>query len=415
MTDQVNLIPLSIFLKELENSSTETHLLMGNGFNSHLGVHTRYENIFIAMKKESIEYNDVDNFMISCQYDIEKLIANLQDKTPCDFLKKIIGLKVKFDFMKATYSIVRENIKNIYQEQNRDIYLLLKNFTNYFTLNYDPLLYLLLMKFKKDSSDPKAIAFQQNYLIQIEDLNKQQNDIYDKIQEAHDHGKIDIHSLENLVHQDLKDSPKTEFFSMVKKLLHEDDFAAKDIKRACNLIWKNKETHPVLDNVANDGFSKFRSGLLFTPRELQNVYFLHGSFHIYQDNTFIKKITQTDDAALYEQLENIIDSEEKNIICVLKGTSAEKVEQIEGNQYLKKAHKELAALQGHLVIWGSSLDNNDAHVFDAIKNSKISKIYISSSEDKKTKNHKRAKYLFPEQEIFLFNYKKSKNPDAATA
>lgn len=407
MTDQVNLIPHSKFLEELENSSTETHLLMGNGFNSHLGVHTTYKNIFIVMKKECLDYDDVDYFMRNNQYDIELLIKHLQKETPNDFVKKIIGLKIKFDFMKAAYSIVRENIKNIYQEQDRDIHLLLKNFTNYFTLNYDPLLYLLLMKFKKDPSDKKVVGFQQNYLIQIEDLNEQQNQIYNKILEAHEHGKIDIHSLKNKADQNLKDSPKAVFISIVKKLYKEEGWATKDIKRACNLMWINKENHATLEPInVNDGFSKSQNGFLYTPKELQNVYFLHGSFHIYQDGEVIKKITQTQDSALYELLGNIIDSAEKDIVCVLKGTSAEKMNHIENNKYLEKAHKKLTALQGHLVIWGSSLDDNDMHIFDAINsNNKISRIYISSNERKKNKNHKRAHEIFPKKnDIQLFNY-----------
>ena len=36
------------------------------------------------------------------------------------------------------------------EKKNEGIYLLLREFTNYFTLNYDSFLYMLLLKYKKD-------------------------------------------------------------------------------------------------------------------------------------------------------------------------------------------------------------------------------------------------------------------------
>ena len=44
--------------------------------------------------------------------------------------------------MKAAHEIVKSKIKNIYAEKNEGIHILLKNFANYFTLNYDSFLYL---------------------------------------------------------------------------------------------------------------------------------------------------------------------------------------------------------------------------------------------------------------------------------
>ena len=78
--------------------------------------------------------------------------------------------------MKSAYGIVKENIKEVYQEKTQGVHLLLKNFSNYFTLNYDPLLYLLLMKFKKNNEDI-SIAFSNTELFIQDDLNKQQNSI----------------------------------------------------------------------------------------------------------------------------------------------------------------------------------------------------------------------------------------------
>ncbi len=78
--------------------------------------------------------------------------------------------------MKATQEIVKSNIKNIYAEKNEGIFLLLKNFTNYFTLSYDPLIYILLLKsycFRLDlpilvSTSKKEIKFIREKIFQFQ-------------------------------------------------------------------------------------------------------------------------------------------------------------------------------------------------------------------------------------------------------
>ena len=93
--------------------------------------------------------------------------------------------------MRAAGNIVTKEVKNVYQEKNKGVYLLLKKFTNYFTLNYDPLLYLLLMKFKKDDiSNGDSMAIQHTLKFQKEDLNQTQNNIYEKIKQAYITGAL---------------------------------------------------------------------------------------------------------------------------------------------------------------------------------------------------------------------------------
>ena len=68
----------------------------------------------------------------------------------------------------------------------------------------------------------------------------------------------------------------------------------------------------------------------YYPKQLkQNIFFLHGAFHIYTNKKRkIYKIIQTQDKALYQKLEEIINSEEEDIVCVLTGESNEKEKQI---------------------------------------------------------------------------------------
>ena len=109
--------------------------------------------------------------------------------------------KVKYIFMKATYEIVKNEIKNIYAEKNEGVFILFQKFTNYFTLNYDPLLYLLLLNFKLKDSDIecKAIAMQPSLKFIEKDMNEAQNNIYSKIKRAREVGTVNINAGENSV------------------------------------------------------------------------------------------------------------------------------------------------------------------------------------------------------------------------
>ena len=405
-TREIQLKSYQDMLDEINNQ--ECHLLLGNGFNNSLGVGTSYENIFNKMKEEYSEYSKVEEMIRSKNYDIEYLISKLttkvKDDETGDFLKKYIANKVKSDFMKAANTIVTKQIKNIYQEKNKGIYLLLKNFKNYFTLNYDILLYLLLMKFKKN--DEKVVAFQNTTLFQMEDLNQRQNGIHDEIKTAYEQGSIAITVGDSSVAKNLNDCKKSEFTIAVKNYFWNKNWPPKDIERSINLLWKEKMSEESLENI-NDGFYLFKNEeYVYRNPETQNIFFLHGSFHIYKDKKqeLIKKITQNQDKALYERLEKIINSEEKEIICILAGESDEKKQEIEENTYLKKSLEKLSNLSGKLVILGSCLGENDKHIFEQITRSSITSIYISTCPNKKEEDDNKARNIFPDKEIILFDH-----------
>ena len=130
-------------------ANKENHLLIANGLNRGLSVNTSYSAIFEKMVENNDIYKDAQSLFNHSGYDLEvflgKLEANIIDSP---FLQKYIKNNIKLDFMCATHDIVKSKIKNIYLEKNEGIFLLLKNFTTYFTLNYDSFLQLLLLKYK---------------------------------------------------------------------------------------------------------------------------------------------------------------------------------------------------------------------------------------------------------------------------
>ena len=407
MSKEIKMITYPEVLDELNGSAQACHLLLGNGFNNSLGICTDYKSIFEEMVKEEPIYEKVKLEMKDQYYDVEQLIDKLkyhlktEDNIYVDFLNTYLEHKVKFDFMKAASSIVRNKIKGIYKENNDKIYLLFKNFSNYFTLNYDTFLYLLLMRFKKsESSSPRAIALQNSSLFVQQNLNETHNNICEEIREARRTGRIIIKINDQTSDSSLSISKKGFFQSIIGfyKNKNKKNWKDKDIKIACDQIWSEEANEAKLEYV-RDGFQ----GNLFEIENDQNIFFLHGSFHIYKKRELVKKITQTQAKAFHEHLEEVVQANEEDVICVFTNKSENKMNQITVNEYLNKCFNKLSGLSGIIVILGSSLADNDGHIFNAIKQSRINKIYISSSRKKKSENFRKANNLFPGKEIVLFD------------
>lgn len=146
MEQQIALITYKELLDRIDGQ--QNHLLVANGFNSGLGVSTGYCEIFQKMIEYNNIYKDAAELFEKCNHDLEKFVGQLETRICSDpFLTKYVHNKIKLDFMQATHEIVKSKMKDIYAEKNDGIFLLLNNFTNYFTLNYDSFLYLLLLKY----------------------------------------------------------------------------------------------------------------------------------------------------------------------------------------------------------------------------------------------------------------------------
>lgn len=394
----MSLIKYSDMLSEIEN--TENHLLLGNGFNYSLGVNTGYANIFEVMKEHNPIYNSLN--IENDNFDIERIIGRLKNNInnpDKDFLDSFINNQVKKDFIKACFSIVKESIKNIYEEKNNGIGLLFKNFTNYFSLNYDPFLYLLLLKYKKN----KNLLVFNNSIPFIEiDLNVQTSDKYKIIKEIYFTYKKDIFDSNGnkILERDFNKLTKTDFEKQLSEVLKSKNI--KNYKRCLEVLYEELRLNSIQLEI-NDGFtfSEQLSLFKYNPEINRNLFFLHGAFHLYKDKKSIYKITKENEKALYEIIDEILDNESKELICVF--TNENKIEEINDSLYLKRNFTELSNLSGSLVIIGSSLDDNDKHVFDIINNSNVNKIFFASSENRFEKDNEKLQALFPSKEFILFD------------
>ena len=412
MEEEITVHSYKEVLENIENQ--ENHLLIGNGFNYGLGINTSYKSIFQRMIENNRGvYKDAMIIVEDCNYDLEVFIGRLESDIDSKntFLRKYVRNKVKFDFMKATHEIVKAEIKSIYAEKNEGIFLLLQNFTNYFSLNYDSFLYLLLLKYKPRNSDEKnAIALQPSIKFKEEDLNERQNNIYREIKEARENGKleIDFGDESNSVKKPFSKLTKSHFLIEVKEYSKTNNkgWKAKDIDRVVKSIFEEEKRNRLLNSV-DDGIRQLRlfgiepEYVFDVNSNTQNLFFLHRAFHIYKDGRNIKKITQQTDKALYDRLEEILNNEEKEVVCVFQ--HQDKTDVINLNEYLKNCLNKLGELEGSLVIIGSSLADNDNHIFEQIENSGIDTLYISTLLNEKEKNLELAYEKFPSKDIYLFD------------
>lgn len=136
----------------------------------------------------------------------------------------------------------------------------------------------------------------------------------------------------------------------------------------------------------------FRAGLTWQPYGTnQEVHFLHGGLHIYDTGESIKKHAYTEygDTIVDQVRENLEDG--KFPLFVSEPTYQAKLSRIEHNPYLNNCFKALKELTGTLYIYGHSMDENDKHIFDQIKESDVSKVFVSLYGDENSPQNTRTR------------------------
>jgi len=120
------------------------------------------------------------------------------------------------------------------------------------------------------------------------------------------------------------------------------------------------------------------------------VSYLHGALHIYdKKNEIIKNTYSRTDKTLKEQtLENL----EKDIypIFISEGTSEQKYTKIIHNAYLNHCYRSLSSIgairtDNSLVIFGTLIKRNDAHIRKAILKNNVSQIYIGVGSEEEVR------------------------------
>lgn len=143
----------------------------------------------------------------------------------------------------------------------------------------------------------------------------------------------------------------------------------------------------------NDGFRKQN----WENRPEQNVYFLHGGLHLYDDGHSICKHKfkegSADKNGFVENI-TIVDQVQDNLdkgrfpLFVSEPTHEKKLARIKHNPYLNYCFNVLKTLNNPLFIHGHSMSGNDEHIFYQIRNSKIDRVFVSIFGDEYSQDNK---------------------------
>ncbi len=170
-------------IKQAKKAKKDVSLFLGNGFNISLDINTSYEALFKDLTDNKVILDFMkqefgDSFMKDVsekhQYNLEAFFrANHHKSTDIN-----INI-IRHSFFEA----ILQKCENT-QELKNSIYTFLKSFKNYFSVNYDPLLYKIFMghaelkkKHHKDGFNKSTRDVKGSYLVWDKD-NKWQKNFY---------------------------------------------------------------------------------------------------------------------------------------------------------------------------------------------------------------------------------------------
>jgi hypothetical protein len=154
------------------------------------------------------------------------------------------------------------------------------------------------------------------------------------------------------------------------------------------LYWARNVIVEPLHFKTDDGFRRESKWAGFGTN--QQFHFLHGGLHIFDSSDGVKKHT-------FEGGGSIIDQVRENLnvgrfpLFVSEPTAQRKLNRIEHNPYLNYCYRGLSKINGTVVILGHSIDENDKHIFDAIRKSSVTQIFVSLYGDEESDGNIRSK------------------------
>lgn len=120
-----------------------------------------------------------------------------------------------------------------------------------------------------------------------------------------------------------------------------------------------------------------------------NVHYLHGALHLFQDGSELIKYTWSrTDIPIIEQIRSAL-AAERYPLFVAEGTSRQKMTRIMNSAYLHKAYRSLSSIGGSLYVFGHSLADNDDHIYKAIRNSQVRRLFVSLFGDPSSADNKK--------------------------
>jgi len=132
-------------------------------------------------------------------------------------------------------------------------------------------------------------------------------------------------------------------------------------------------------NAHSDGFglggtvNGFRT---FTETANCNTYYLHGALHLFlgSQRETRKRVVTT--ATIINDIADTIRNTGHLPLFVAEGTTIEKMDRINSVPYLRACYDKLRKLSDNLFVFGHSVGENDEHIYDAIFDSTIDRLFF---------------------------------------
>ena len=355
--------------------------------------------------------------------DIEKCIEETQAKVNNDLPEKtvpkaIIERWIKSmlhkEFIDTLYGLMPKSLNEV-EDFTDDKLAKYREFFNFFdkvfTLNYDPLLYWMLMRFinygdkefvdysdlkeqlnsvaedskeytklkkKLDTTNDKCIKSVRNemfpvYLKGNEDYRLNilcKNEVLLEKSIAEAEGKI-LGGWTKVIPEVYQafEAKKAENITLCQESDKLDRIADTTIESKLESVKHNKEAMKlkIRDGFISDSWSKDND---------QTVFYLHGALHLIESSDKTVKVTQDEFKKMIEKVKEKWD-EGYEPLTVLESSPEEKVARINQSPYLTKCFNEFQHISGILVTHGLSFMNSDKHIIDAINsNPNLEKIYV---------------------------------------
>lgn len=176
-------------------------------------------------------------------------------------------------------------------------------------------------------------------------------------------------------------------------------------------------SQPYGDGFANTEESRHEGYVVYQNKGSFEVHYLHGAMHLFDDgDEIIKKTYNNSGVLLVTQVKEALESGIYPIF-ISEGDSTQKMTKILHSAYLNHCYKSLRSKGkvtggGDIVVFGTTLKKNDQHIFDAILDSNLTRIFIGVSDGKSVEHlqvqvREKNKKLKPHQQksIILYDYR----------
>lgn len=137
---------------------------------------------------------------------------------------------------------------------------------------------------------------------------------------------------------------------------------------------RNINPAPEVNYLTDDGFRA--GGFWLGHGTDQQVYFLHGALHLYEEDGAVKKHSfKKNEVAIVDLVRDNLNNGIFPIFVSEPSAEKKKI-RIEHNPYLNFCYSALRDEKGAFFIHGHSFDSNDRHIFDQLRGSGVEKYFV---------------------------------------